>query len=185
MSEPGGPSDAAARIEGLIVELEGLADERAREKAQQLVGAVLELHREGLERILELTRASGEPGRVLTEVLARDGLVSALLALHDLHPEPLEARVRHGIDSIRGHLGVQGATIELVGLFDSVARVRVERRAGHAATAQSLREAVEDAIREKAPDVAGVQIEGRIEPGRGEPSLVQLHLGVKAAGAAP
>ena len=174
----------AARIEALVTELEALSDEHAKAKAQELVGAVLDLHREGLARALELLSTSGEPGRALVEALARDGLVASLLVLHDLHPHPLEERVRSAIDTIRAHLGVQGATVELVEVQGGVARVRVERRAGHAATAQSLREAIEDAIREKAPDAAGVEIVGRIEPGRGEASLVQIHFG-KTAGATP
>src|SRR5205807_2283232 len=107
----GGPALACVRgagqmndIETLVAELEQLP-EVPREKARALVEATLALHRDGLARILEL---GGAP---LREAAVHDGLVSALLALHDLHPLGLAERARAAVERARAELGAAGGAL--------------------------------------------------------------------------
>jgi hypothetical protein len=70
-------------IEGLVRQVEELADEGARECARALVRAVLELHAGALARIVDqVRRASGEDA--LRE-LARDDAVGCVLSLHGIY----------------------------------------------------------------------------------------------------
>jgi predicted deacylase len=167
VSDPG-------RIEKLVAEIETL-DPAAQSLARQLLEAVLDLHRDGLSRAVELARGAG-----LIDALARDPAFSALLLLHDLHPLPIEERAQAAVDRLRAELGVQGCTVELLGVEEGIVRVRLERGdPGHAGTAEELRSAVRDAVLSEAPDAVDVRIEGQLAPGRGEAQLVQL----RAAGA--
>jgi hypothetical protein len=163
VSDPG-------RIEKLVAEIETL-DPLAQSRARELLEAVLDLHREGLSRAVELAKGAG-----LIDALARDPAFSALLLLHDLHPLGMEERARAAVDRVRAELGVQGCTVALVGVEEGVARVRLERREpGHAAAAEELRNAVRDAVLAEAPDAVDVRVEGQVAPGRGEaPPLIQL-----------
>src|SRR5262245_40748649 len=88
------------RIEALLHEVERYADPAAREHTRELVQAVLGLHGDGLERILE-TVAEGESGLATIDALGRDDLVGGLLLLHGLHPVDVETRVRQALDGVR------------------------------------------------------------------------------------
>jgi hypothetical protein len=57
---------------------------------------------------------------------------------------------------------------------EGVVRVRLDRSAGHHASAEDVRTSLRDAIWAEAPDVEDVVIEGQIAPGRNESPLVQL-----------
>jgi NifU-like domain len=162
VSDPG-------RIERLVAEIETL-DPAAQSRARELLEAVLELHREGLSRAVELARVAG-----LIDALARDPAFSALLLLHDLHPLGIEERARSAVGRVHAELAVQGCTVDFLGVEEGVVRVRLERRdAGHPATAEELRNAVRDAVLAEAPDAVDVLLEGQLAPGRGEAPLVQL-----------
>src|SRR6185437_13085015 len=84
----------AARVEELLDQI-GSADPRAAAPAGELVRALSGLYGEGLRRIVDLMDA--ETVRRLTT----DDLVSALLVLHDLHPEPLLDRIQAALESVR------------------------------------------------------------------------------------
>jgi hypothetical protein len=73
------------RIAVLVSDLERLGDADAREKARELVTAVLALHKDGLDRMLEIARARGDAG--LSLAFAKDPLVASLLELHELLPD--------------------------------------------------------------------------------------------------
>jgi Fe-S cluster biogenesis protein NfuA len=143
-------------IERSVQEIEASADAGMRATAQQLVQAVLELHAESLERLLEIVHGSGEPGQDIIDRLGRDGLVSKLLLLHSLHPLPLEARVIRALDTVRPTLRSQHGDVELLAVDEGRVRVRV---VGNSAVASVIERAVLDA----APDVAGIEMEGVTE----------------------
>jgi len=130
----------ARKIEDLVLRIGNIADPEIRECANQLMGAVLELHGAALERVVEIV-ALDSP--TLVRKLAGDELVSALLILHDLHPDDLETRVRRALLKWHG-------SAELVGAFDGVVRVRLS------GGGCGLKEAVESAIREAAPDAVEI-----------------------------
>jgi Fe-S cluster biogenesis protein NfuA/nitrite reductase/ring-hydroxylating ferredoxin subunit len=149
-------SDTVARVEGLLGELETLEDPVAREKAMEMVQALLDMYGEGLQRILD---------QVDGTKLADDELVSHLLLLHDLHPVPAEQRVREALESVRPYLESHGGDVELVGVEEAVVRVRLQGScSGCPSSTMTLKLAIEDAIQKAAPEVERVEAEGVSEP---------------------
>ncbi len=142
------------RVEGLLGELESLADPAARDVALETVQAVLELYGAGLERIVE------QVGKDCTTALAADELVEHVLLLHGLHPVSVEERVSAALDGVRPYLGSHGGDVELLGVSDGVATVRMRGSCeGCPASAMTLKLAIEDAVLKAAPDVERVEAE--------------------------
>src|SRR3954447_1630296 len=86
------------RLDVLLREAEQQADPANLVRFQQIVQGVLDLHRAGLERLLERVAESSE---TLLDTLGSDDLVSGLLLLHGLHPLDVEARVRQALEGVR------------------------------------------------------------------------------------
>jgi hypothetical protein len=143
--------ELAERIEELVLRIGNIPDPESREAARQLMASILELHGAGMERMLEITSAAGDAGQALIRRFAGDNLVSALLLLHNLHPDDLETRVQHALGKWHG-------SAELVGEFEGVIRVRLS------AGGCGLKEAIEAAIREAAPDAIEIILEESVQP---------------------
>ena len=127
------------RIEGLIQQIESSADPGTKASVRELVEALLDYHGAGLGRILELA------GEDATREFARDPLIASMLLLYDFHPDDFETRVRRAVDGLPGVL--------LVSVSDGVVRLR-------STSAHTVREAVERALYEVAPEIVAVEIEG-------------------------
>jgi hypothetical protein len=97
------------------------------------VQAVMDLYGEGLRRMLAGAREEDE-------------LVAHLLVLHDLHPVPLEERVRDAL----------GDRAELVSVDGGVIRVRLKGGCGSTG--------VEEAVRAAVPDVEAVLVSDAAAP---------------------
>ncbi len=150
-----GAAELTERIQRLTAELERQPDPALRRLAEDLAASVLELHGEGLERLLA---ALDDDAR---ERLAEDGVVSSLLMIHGLHPVPVEKRVLRALDQVRPYMESHGGNVELLGVEDGVVRLRLVGSCdGCAASSSTLELAVEKAIQEEAPDVLGMFVEG-------------------------
>lgn len=149
-----------SRIEELVAELGESADE--------LVRLLMRLYGEGLSKIVELL----SPEQVRR--LAEDGLVGSLLILHELHPDSTEERVLRALDQVRPYLGSHAGGVELIGLEpDGVARLKLHGTCeGCPSSAVTVKLAIERAILDAAPEVAGVEVEN-LEPEPG-PKLLQI-----------
>jgi Fe-S cluster biogenesis protein NfuA/nitrite reductase/ring-hydroxylating ferredoxin subunit len=157
------------RIEELLERLEALPDPAARDVALETVQALLELYGEGLGRIVEAV------GPEQARTLAGDELVEHLLLLHGIHPVGVEARVREALDGVRPYLGSHGGDVELLGVEDGVARIRMQGSCeGCPASAATVKLAIEDAVLKAAPDVDRVEAEGGGEPA--PPPLLQIEM---------
>ena len=178
--------ERVARVEALLGEVEALADPAAKEKALEVVQALLDLYGEGLERLVTVLaeRDDGE----LAEAVAADELVSHLLLLHGLHPVPLETRVHTALEEVRPYLESHGGNVELLGVDDGIARLRLEGScSGCPSSTVTLKLAIENAIHKAAPDVIEIAAEGAVESAPA-PQLIQLEVPVSsgpAADAAP
>jgi Fe-S cluster biogenesis protein NfuA/nitrite reductase/ring-hydroxylating ferredoxin subunit len=151
------PEALVARVEELTAQLEPGGD------AEQLAGALMDLYGEGLQRIFDAIGEEGSDG--LRSRLVDDGVVASLLLIHDLYPVPLEARVQEALDSVRPYMESHGGNVELLGIEDGVAKLRLEGSCnGCAASASTLELAVEEALRATAPDLMGMDVEGVVEP---------------------
>ena len=121
---------------------------------------MLELYGEGLERIV--ARARGGRPRCAT-ALARDGVVASLLLIHGLYPVPLEERVEAALVSVRPYMESHGGDVELVGLEDGVAHLRLRGSCnGCPSSASTLELAIREALEEAAPDLDGIEVEGLV-----------------------
>ncbi|WP_206001964.1 NifU family protein [Paraburkholderia aromaticivorans] len=149
------------RIDELIAALEALDDPPAREGAQELLQVVLDLHTNGLARLLEIVSSAGAMDDAMVEAFERDAGVSALLLLHGLHPQDLPTRVSRAVEKMRPLLGVQGIQIELLDAAEEAVRVKVAGRLqGKHNSVGELREEIELAIFEAAPEAMRVDIAG-------------------------
>ncbi|CAE6789026.1 NifU family protein [Paraburkholderia aspalathi] len=149
------------RIDELIAALEALDDPRAREPAKELLQVVLDLHTNGLARLMEIVSEAGVMDDAMIEAFERDAGVSALLLLHGLHPQDLPTRVSRAVEKMRPLLGVQGIQIELLDAAEEAVRVRVAGRLqGKHNSVGELQQEIERAIFEAAPEAMRVEIAG-------------------------
>ena len=157
--------EALSRIDALATALDQVADGRAREAAREVLQLVLDLHGLAFARTLTIV-ASAENGRALVERLAQDEQVRAALLLHGLHPEPIEERVQRAVERLQPELGVLGFRVRVVAVGAAMVRLRVDGAHGpEGARAMGLRQQIEAAIVDEAPDLDEIVIEGLEDAG--------------------
>ena len=87
--------------------------------------------------------------------------MGSMLLIHDLYPVPLEERVAEALESVRPYMESHGGDVELLGIEDGVARLRLEGSCrGCAASSATLELAIKQALMEAAPDLLGMDVEG-------------------------
>jgi Fe-S cluster biogenesis protein NfuA len=161
------------RIETLIDEIERFADPAAQERAREIVQALLDYHGAGLANLLGHIATAGTPGRAILEAMTRDDLVSSLLLLYGLHPHDLDARVSRALERVRPQLRTHGGDVELLGLDGGVVRLRMQGSChGCPSSAATLRQTIETANYEAAPDVVSIEVEGAV--GTADSSLLPI-----------
>ena len=132
-----------------------------RARTDELVAAVVGLYGEGLERIFATLAEAGQAGAELAARLADDGVVASLMLIHGLYPVALEQRVAEALASVRPYMESHGGDVELLGLEDGIARVRLVGSCdGCPASASTLELAIKQALDEAAPDLEGLVVEG-------------------------
>ncbi|MCA3749219.1 MAG: NifU family protein [Rubrobacter sp.] len=153
--------ERVARMEALLEEIESLDDPNARARTAEVMQVLLELYGEGLARMMEAVARRDEG---LLNAFAEDELVSHLLLLHGLHPVSLEARVAQALDEVRPYLESHGGNVELLGVENGVARLRLQGScSGCPSSTMTLKLAIEEAIQKAAPDLEGIEAEGVAE----------------------
>ena len=161
--------ESIAHIDELVRRIEALPDPFARALAVDLVQAVMTLHASALRRILQILGSTSNEGLVL-EAMTGDDLVSSVLALHQLHPDDCNTRVRRAVDRLRRFFDSRGVAITLLELSSELVRVRLTaQRPGAGSAAKQI---IEDAISEAAPEIGMLLIEG-IEEKR-DPGFIPL-----------
>ena len=161
------------KLDGLVSELETVADPNARATAKELVQLVIDLHGAALERILEAMFASGEVGQQLIDRLGADPLVSSLLVLYGLHPDELGTRVEAALRKADSNLRSHGVHAELVSTENGHVQVRASVSANSCgSSAATARTVIENAIYEAAPDITSIAIAGL--DGKSAPGFVGL-----------
>jgi Fe-S cluster biogenesis protein NfuA len=157
------------RIEQLLGEFDG-ADA---ELAEDLVHTLLEFYGAGLARIVEVVGVD----RSLLDRLAADDHIRGLLVLHDLHPRSTHERVTEALDKVRPYLGSHAGDVEFVGIDDGVLRLRLQGTCdGCPSSTVTAKYAIERVVREAAPEISDVVVEGVVpeETGPGGRSLLPL-----------
>jgi Fe-S cluster biogenesis protein NfuA/nitrite reductase/ring-hydroxylating ferredoxin subunit len=149
------------KIEDLVNTIETVADPNVRASAVELMQSLMELHGAGIERMMQIVFETGESGRQVIDQFGEDDLVASLLLLYGLHPLDLETRMLQALDKVRPYLRSHGGNVELLGINDGMARLRLQGSCnGCASSAMTLKLAIEDAIYDAAPDITGLEVEG-------------------------
>lgn len=170
------PRQHAARIERLLGDVRTSVGPVAWQRVEELVSRLVALYGAALGRTLVLVEQSGALDERLRRQLCDDELVSALMALHGIHPEPPLERARAATERVRALLGEAAGTVELaVDARGTLALTLAgEWRCGlpRAAVDEALRRAIEEA----APELGAIEI-GGVDFGAAAPvPLVQLDL---------
>lgn len=148
--DDGGVTAGLARIDELLGRLEQIPGTTA-ETALDAVAMLADVYGEALARVMGY--ASGNTA--ITGAIAGDELISHLLVLHGLHPDPVEQRVSRALAQIRPYL--HGGDAALESISGGVARVRVPGSCGCSSSPQAVRDAVRDAVLAAAPELSGVE----------------------------
>jgi Fe-S cluster biogenesis protein NfuA len=102
-------------------------------------------------------------------------MVASMLLLHGLHPDDLETRVLRGIEKVRPYLQSHGGDVELAGVRDGVVRLILRGTCGSCPSSSlTLKNAVEDALFEAAPDIVEIVAENAAAQGKAHSDLVVL-----------
>jgi Fe-S cluster biogenesis protein NfuA len=165
------------RVESLIHQVDRDLDPRAQVLAREIVQGILDLHGAALERILERIAEAGEAGQAMIDSLGRDDVVASVLLLYGLHPLDLQTRVLEALDRVRPQLRSHGGNVELLGIREGVVRLRMQGSChGCASSAQALKQTIEEAIHEKAPDVTGIEFVETTNGATGETGRARMPL---------
>ncbi len=155
--------ERSAAIEQQLQQIQSCTDPATRAAALELLRSVMELHKDGLARLLDMVGDAAPAPNTLIERLADDPLVSGLLTLHDLHPDSAEKRVTRALQRIQPELERAKAEVKLLSISEDEVRValRIQQQCGSTAM---LAEAVEQALIHAAPDARiVVEDESRIQ----------------------
>jgi hypothetical protein len=143
----------------LVGELDQVPGGGSKVAARELVQLLMEVHRTGLERIMELVYQSGGEGGAIIDSFGQDPIVRNLLLLYSLHPDDLQTRIVRALDTVRARLRKFDSRVELVSLHDGAVQLRLHIT-GHArgSTIKDLRSIVEGGIYDLAPDLTSLTI---------------------------
>lgn len=167
------------RVGDRIEEILGLlrsGDAAAAAAAEELVGLLVGLYGDGLGHIVATLRDAGPAGAELLAEMTEDPLVESLLLLHDLHPLDVDTRIQRALDRVRPYLGSHAGGVEYLGVTEQgTARLRLEGSChGCPSSTVTVRLAIEDAVKDAAPEVGEVAVEGMTDPPPASPVLLQI-----------
>ncbi|MGA7156724.1 MAG: NifU family protein [Acidobacteriaceae bacterium] len=152
------------RIEELVSRIENTGDPALRAVAQELLQAVIELHGAALERILDAVSQLPNGDAALRQI-ASDNLVSNVLSLHGLHPVAIEERVATAVEDSQPYLKSHGGNVELSSIEDGTVHVQLQGTCGTCSSStETLKNHVENAIYEAAPEIVSVIAESISKP---------------------
>ncbi|MET9046506.1 NifU family protein [Streptomyces sp. NPDC003631] len=152
-------AERLARLDLLLEQLEGAPGPMtgAAIEAVQVLAAV---YGEALARVMD----GAHPH--LVERMVGDELIGHLLVLHGIHPEPPERRAERAVAGLRPSVRERGGDVELMGVDEGVARVRLAAK-GCGSSTTELESAVREAVLTLAPELSGVE---RAPGAEGRPS---------------
>jgi len=168
-----GVRQVGTRVEELLAALRTSGSGTTAAAAEELVGLLVGLYGDGLAAIAAVLQDRGEAGAATMAALAEDPLVESLLLLHGLHPLDVDARIQRALDNVRPYLGSHAGGVEYLGVFDGVAKLRLEGSCnGCPSSTVTVQLAIQGAVEDAAPEVTQVVVEGVTEPPG--PKLLQI-----------
>lgn len=146
------------RVEELVHSIESSSDSTIRSNAIELMQTVMELHGAGIERMMEIAFESDSNGSQIIDEFASDEIVKSLLFLYGLHPLDIETRVTKALEKARPYLQSHGGNAEIIEVTDGIVRLRmIGSCSGCPSSGITLKETIEKAIYEAAPDIIAIE----------------------------
>jgi Fe-S cluster biogenesis protein NfuA/nitrite reductase/ring-hydroxylating ferredoxin subunit len=160
----------AERVDKAIAEVQSL-EPADRARAMNLKSTIEEFHKAGLTHIVK-TLKDDSRGKELLFQLVEEPTVYALFAMHGLIRADLKTRVSRVIDMVRPYMQSHGGDVRLVDVRDRTALVRLSGNCnGCSMSSVTLRNTVEESLRENVPEIEAVEVVEDEVPASG---LVQL-----------
>ncbi len=159
------------RVEAILAQLSTSDDPAVAAAAEELVRLLVELYGESLRQVM--TIAADTTG--LAERLAADPLIGSLLLVHDLHPVAVDTRIQRALDEVRPYLGSHAGGVRYHGIDQAgVVQLALEGTChGCPSSTVTVRLAIEQAVREAAPEICGVEVAGQVPEPVG-PALLRI-----------
>jgi Fe-S cluster biogenesis protein NfuA len=164
-----GEQDIGDAIEQRLEALQARADPRVFDQAVELLQLVSELYGSGLARVMELAQRHAPD---LIAHLTGDELLTSLLIANGLHPDDVHVRIARALDAVRPFLAGHGGDVELLDIDERVGAVRLRLLGscdGCPSSAVTLRNSVERAIVEAAPEITIIDVEEPSDSGVSTP----------------
>lgn len=156
--------DLLAKLHKLIQQLETSADPATQARMREIVQTLMDFHAQAITQMLEQIADSEMAGCPLIDKLAENELISSMLLLYNLHPLDFETRIAQALDKVRPYLHSHGGNVELLSTENGIVRLRLQGSChGCPSSAATLKQTIETAIYEKAPDALGIEVEGETE----------------------
>ncbi|HEX5433448.1 MAG TPA: hypothetical protein VFY05_04370 [Candidatus Angelobacter sp.] len=171
---------AVADLETQLRQLETIADPASQRIATDLLASVLQFHTAALQHVLDAINGSEDAAAILAR-FDRDPLIRGMLLVHDLHPEPFQARVEKAIAELEPTMRKREATAELINAEPELVRVKIK---GGRPGGKPSAPLVEQAIRNAAPEAEQVIVEEAVPSTAAFVPLTELKKAAPAASAA-
>ena len=132
---------------------------------EALKSAIHDLHKTALQRLIRALKDDPATGPRLRAALA-DPVIYGVLRYHGLVKVPLSERLERALEEVRPALGAHGGGVELVAIQppDTVELRLLGSCHGCPASAQTLTEGVEKAIRKHCPEIVHIRQVSRSAP---------------------
>jgi Fe-S cluster biogenesis protein NfuA len=165
VANDGGFQEQVKRLGELISQFDQMPDGPQKTAGRELMQLLMDVHSQGLERMMEIIFESRGAGISLIDQLGKDDIAGGLLLLYSLHPDALGTRVHAAVERIRPRLRKLACSIDLVSIDQGAVRVRLTKN-GHScgSSTKELQGLVENGMYEIAPDIPALEILGLEEP---------------------
>jgi Fe-S cluster biogenesis protein NfuA/nitrite reductase/ring-hydroxylating ferredoxin subunit len=176
-------SHLAEAVDRAVAEITSL-DPPLRAKALALKAAIEAFHKGGLTTIVKRLKADPRGKEILFE-LVDEPHVHALFSMHGIVRADITTRVARVIEMVRPYMQSHGGDVTLVEVRDQKAFVQLSGSCnGCSMSAATLRDTVEESLREHVPEIEGVEVVPSEPEATAEPAVVQIALPSIAATAA-
>lgn len=150
-------STLAHAVEQALADVRGMPIDH-RKRALALKASVEAFHRAGLVRIVRAMKDHPVARELLME-LVDDPAVYALFSMHGIVRADVRTRVSEVIENVRPYTQSHGGDVELVDVRDDTVFVRLSGACnGCSMSAVTLRNGVEEALRERVPEITRIEV---------------------------
>jgi hypothetical protein len=153
------------RLGTLVGDLDQMPGGGSKVAARELVQVLMDVHRTGLERMMEIVfesgREPGAPGGAIIPRFGKDPIVRNLLLLYSLHPDDLETRVLQALDAIGVRLRKFDSEVKLLSFHEGAVQLQLHASGRtRGSKTKNLRSIVEGGMYDLAPDLTSLTILG-------------------------